>query len=137
MSDVGNVDSLLDSLMDDAEGVSFGVVGDESASRTPSPAIQARAMGVRSGVQGLVGVGGTTSRMQGTMSSGKAYSIVRVAGSDRSVCFGKVVAHFVSERTVASVPMRMTRYRSRGWRKHAILSVVVGRETLLSTRSQV
>jgi hypothetical protein len=89
MSDIGDVDSLLDSLMDDAEGVSFGVVGGESALRTPSPAVQARAMGVRSGVQGL-GVGGTTGRMQGTMSSGKAYSIVCVAGSDRSVCFGVV-----------------------------------------------
>jgi hypothetical protein len=90
MSDVGDVDSLLDSLMDDAEGVSFVVVGGESASRTPSPAVQARAMGVRSGSQAL-GVGGITSRMQGTIStSGKSYSIVRVTGSDRSVCFGVV-----------------------------------------------
>ena len=46
MSAADDVDSLLDSLMDDAEGVSFVLVDDgELASRTPSPAIQARAMG--------------------------------------------------------------------------------------------
>ena len=90
MSAADDVDSLLDSLMDDAEGVSFVLVDDgELASRTPSPAIQARAMGVRSGGQG-VGGSGFTSKVQGTISSGKSYSVVRVTGTDRSVCFGGV-----------------------------------------------
>ena len=76
---MSDVDSVLDSLMDDATGVSFVVVEDERVARpsSPSPGAAARGVGVRSGIQG-------------TTSGGKAYSVVSVTGSDRSVCFGIV-----------------------------------------------
>ncbi|KAI2495941.1 hypothetical protein MHU86_18551 [Fragilaria crotonensis] len=77
---MSDIDSVLDSLMDDATGVSFVVVpgGASASSSSPSPSAAARVVGVaRSGVQG-------------TRSGGKAYSVVRVTGSDRSVCFGIV-----------------------------------------------
>ena len=77
---MSDVDSVLDSLMDHATGVSFVVVpgGPSNAARTPSPAVSARMLGVvRSGIQ-LMTFGG------------KVYSVVRVYGSDSSVCFGIV-----------------------------------------------
>ena len=44
---MSDVDMLLDSLMDDATGVSFVVVDGSSAAGTPSPAVAARTVGVR------------------------------------------------------------------------------------------
>jgi hypothetical protein len=79
---MSDVDSVLDSLMDDATGVSFVLVADSAqAARPPSPPRAVRIMGVvRSGIEG------TTSRAV----SGKLYPVVRVTGSDRSICFGLV-----------------------------------------------
>ncbi|KAI2498995.1 hypothetical protein MHU86_15499 [Fragilaria crotonensis] len=78
---MSDADSVLDSLMDDATGLSFVVLGGaEHASRTPSPAVPARSMGVV-----------RSSKTQGTNSvGGKSYSVVLVTGSDRSICFGVV-----------------------------------------------
>ncbi|KAI2495226.1 hypothetical protein MHU86_19280 [Fragilaria crotonensis] len=77
---MSDADSILDSLMDDATGVSFVVVpgGPSSAVGTPSPSVSARMMGV------------VRSEIQGTNIGGKVYSVVRVCGSDSSLCFGIV-----------------------------------------------
>ncbi|KAI2503869.1 hypothetical protein MHU86_10594 [Fragilaria crotonensis] len=77
---MSDADSVLDSLMDDATGVSFVVVSsDERASRHASPLGAAR-------VEGVV------RSVQGTKLGGKMYSVVSVSGVDRSVCFGLVGA---------------------------------------------
>jgi hypothetical protein len=78
---MSTADFLLDSLMDDATAVSFVMVaGAERSPSTPSPSVAARMMGVSE----------MSSGGQGTPSRGKSYSVVSVAGSDRSVCFGIV-----------------------------------------------
>ena len=77
---MSDVDSVLDSLMEDASGVSYVVVPGVAspAASTPSPAVSARMMG------------GLGRGVQGTTTGGKVYSVVRVCGSDSSLCFGIV-----------------------------------------------
>ena len=77
------MDSILDSLMDDATGVSFVVVPDGTSVSSSSPSSSSTASRV-------VGVPVPKSGVQGTGSGGKVYSVARVNGFDRSICFGIV-----------------------------------------------
>ena len=77
---MSDVDSILDSLMDDATGVSFVVVPDGTSASSSSPSSSSTASRV-------VGVPVPKSGVQGTGSGGKVYSVVRVNGFDRSICF--------------------------------------------------